>query len=59
MKDDFEPIAGRVVGQTNAAYKMIGSDLRTFWVPKSVSQEDGADGLVVKTWFIEKEGLDQ
>lgn len=57
--NDFDAIEGRIVGQSDKAYKVIKSDLTTFWVPKSVSQEDGTGGLVVQNWFIEKEGLDQ
>lgn len=57
--EDFDSIAGKIVGQTHQAYKMMGEDLQVFWVPKSVSEEDGTGGLVVKTWFIEKEGLAQ
>ena len=54
---DFEPVDGQVVGQTKSAYRVITSSLEEFWVPKSVSQLDGSDGLVVRRWFIEKEGL--
>jgi len=56
---EYEPIQGRVVSETPRAYKVIKADLTTFWVPKSVSQDDGTGGLVVQNWFIEKEGLDQ
>lgn len=58
-EQDYDSIEGQIVGQTTHAYKLIKSDLTTFWVPKSVSQEDGTGGIVVREWFIEKEGLDQ
>ncbi len=57
-RNQFEPITGRIVGETKQAYKVMGQDLGTFFVPKSVSQEDGTGGLVVQNWFIEKEGLE-
>lgn len=57
--NDYDGIDGRIVGETPKAYRLMKSDLTTFWVPKSVSQEDGSGGLVVQSWFIEKEGLDQ
>ena len=56
---EYEGIEVRILSETARAYKMMNSDLTTFWVPKSVSQEDGAGGLVVQEWFIEKEGLKQ
>lgn len=56
---DYDGIDGRILSETARAYKMMNSDLVEFWVPKSVSQEDGTGGLVVEQWFIEKEGLIQ
>lgn len=56
---DYDSIDGRIVGETPRAYKIMKSDLTTFWVPKSVSEEDGSGGLVVQEWFIDKEGLDR
>jgi len=56
---DYDGIDGRILSETARAYKMMNSDLVEFWVPKSVSQEDGTGGLVVEQWFIEKEGLKQ
>lgn len=56
---DYDGIDGRILSETAEAYKMMNSDLVEFWVPKSVSQEDGTGGLVVEQWFIEKEGLKQ
>ena len=54
---DFSPVSGRVIRETGKAYLLLDQDLEETWIPKSVSQEDGAGGLVVADWFIEREGL--
>jgi RNase P/RNase MRP subunit p29 len=56
-REEFESVDGRIIAETRKAYKIMTSDLDEFWVPKSVSQNDGVDGLVVRRWFIDAEGL--
>jgi len=56
-RNEFIPVSGRIIRETQKAYLLLDQDLEEIWIPKSVSQEDGAGGLAVQSWFIEREGL--
>jgi RNase P/RNase MRP subunit p29 len=57
-RNSYTPVSGRVIRETPRAYLLLDQDLEEIWIPKSLSQEDGAGGLVVQNWYIEREGLE-
>ena len=64
--DDFETFEeARCVAETSKAIKVELSGGAKHWIPRSVLSEDsevykeGTDGkLIIKTWFVEKEGIE-